>query len=802
MRLGKAAIGIVLAVSVATCNRGSSSRESGLARTAIIESVTATATGTGTQVGDEPIETQDDSASDDPVGGEPGPADAIVALPVTPNSLFVKGTDGGETCAAVSFKVTAQNQPLPTVNVNVTISPSTNVPDSGTLSVAVAQSNAEGIATTTYCSGVSETKVSIVAKVNRLQANSAEITVGRKPLYSLQFLKSDIPIVGAEGEGAPPAAGGEGGTGAAKGAINGTIRLNLFDSGPSDCTKIYFILKQGDQPFAAQTVEFRSQQDFPKGAKLANRDSTGTTATSNATGKKYATYTATSNDQGELVVPVCAGLEIGSILITGYWTGDDKKEYSAQAPVIQINSGLTYYSNMTLTYDPTNAKTLRGAFNNNVKHIQPFWVKLGARGDGDPILDYPVAVISEFGEVVLENGGLPSSAEGTVKFTVEAAHLDNYRPYQKLLFDHPLAQTRCDPVELSKVIENNLEYSKLRMNWRSTVVYMVRGQEAFHDANRNGIYDTGGDGFWDKNQNGFYDSKDVLTYDGGAPGFQIKGEWFIDLPSPFIDVDENGLYESDVDILLGDQYVAPNGKRDADTLIWKYDYLPIYVGTSPIAMLRAEIKKAPNFGDVTDTKGKAWFDLQDSVDLRGGNTTVLFNNPLLSDFYSGSTDSIYANGGVASFYLFAHDICGNPPAGDTKVKIGIENIVEKVGDRAVTGHIYMQAGDNALDPRRRLFSSATGSNEATINFNASEHPAADYGYPFEFYIKIAPCMNICSGKLKTFGTYCSGKSVLISVTVDTDTINRNVTVPQTKTCECLDTEAFDYSTGACFDPTL
>jgi hypothetical protein len=662
--------------------------------------------------------------------------------------------------------------------------------------------------------------LSVVAKVGALQANSQDVTVSKKPTYSFSFVRSDAPVSIVKTEDKEDA------------VKDGVIKLNLLDSGPNDCTKLYFALKQGEQPYVGAEVVFRTQQDYPKGAKLAEKDKSATTEESTTSGKKTATYTATSNAQGELVVPVCAGVDLGTLLVTGSWKGDDLKDYTAQAPVIQINAGLTYFSNMTLTYDSENAKILRGAFNNNVKHVQPFWVKLGARGDGDPVLDYPVTVASEFGEVVIENGGLPTAAEGTVKFTVEAAHLDNYRPYPVHEFSRPLGQTTCAPVELSMVGTNdsaNIKFSDLRMNWRSTIVYMVRGQEAFFDANRNGIYDEGGDGFWDKNQNGVYDGSDVLTFDaGGDNAFDIKSEWFIDLPSPFIDVNENGSFDAkdaanpaskDVDILIGDQFVPPNGKRDADTLIWKHDYLPIYVGTTHVALMRGEIKKAPNFADITDTIGLTWFNKQNSDGLRNGSVTKLYSGTAASDFYitnydwngdnavnSSDLPYAYAAGGQAQYYLFAHDICGNPPPGGSKVEINVEPITEGVGDRAVTGHIYMQAGDNALDPRRRLFRSATGSNEAIVNFNVAEHPSSGYGYPFEFSIRIAPCTNICSGPVTAFGTYCSGKTVKVTALVDGDGITQAVSVPQTRTCRCQTDPAtnaelsFDYSTGACVTP--
>jgi hypothetical protein len=828
--VARVAVLLALAAGASTlaCNRGGGNSGSSSIRPAATSTKSSTGTATATTTTSSSgakIEPPAPAATPSPAAAGDAP-DAITADTLIRTQLYIKDTPGAETCVTAAFKLTAKGQPAADTTVKFSIAPKETATDPGTLTPEEAKTDASGVAETTYCAGTSEMVLSVVAKVGALQANSQDVTVSKKPTYSFSFVKSDASITIAKAEGAAAADGKE------DAVKDGVITLNLLDSGPNDCTKLYFALKQGDQPYVGAEVAFKTQQDYPKGAKLAEKDKAATTEESTTTGKKTATYTATSNAQGELVVPVCSGVDLGTLLVTGYWKGDDLKEYTAQAPVIQINAGLTYFSNMTLTYDTENAKILRGAFNNNVKHVQPFWVKLGARGDGDPVLDYPVAVASEFGEVVLENGGLPTAAEGTVKFTVEAAHLDNYRPYPVHEFSQPLGQTRCDPVKLSMVGTNdtaNVPFSDLRMNWRSTIVYMVRGQEAFFDANRNGVYDEGGDGFWDKNQNGVYDDGDVLTYDaGGDDAFNIKSEWFIDLPSPFIDVNENGSFDAkdptdptseDVDILIGDQFVPPNGKRDADTLIWKHDYLPIYVGTSPVALMRGEIKKAPNFGVLTDTIGKTWFDERDADGLRNGSATRLYTGTARSDFYltnydwNGDTavdnDDLpyaYEAGGEGQYYLFAHDICGNPPPGGSKVAINVEAVTEVVGDRAVTGHIYMQAGDNALDPKRRFFSSSPGTNEAVVNFNVAEHPSSGHGYPFEFSIRIAPCTDICSGPLAVFGTYCSGKNVNVTVTVDNDGITRVVNVPQTRTCRCKNDPAtstemsFDYSTGTCETP--
>lgn len=728
-------------------------------------------------------------------------ADSLTAESLINTSLFVKGT-AGETCVTSGFVLKKGESPLEGQTITFAISPAMAVADHGSLTPLLATTGADGRAETTYCSGESEVTVTLTAKHEALSANSAEIAVTKKPEYSLKFSSASVSVDMPENE---------------EDLSKGVLALNLFDSGPRDCAKLTFTILQNDKPFVGAEVAFTTQQDYPKGAKLANKDATGATTTVAETGKKMGSYTATSAGDGTLIVPVCAGVDLGTLLITGTYTATDDRTYTANAPVININAGFVNFANMSLTYDTADAKILKGFFNtNSVNEKHPFTVKLGARGDGEPILDYPVAVSAEFGKVAVSNGGLPKEGEASVAFTVEAQHLINYRPYPVRSYGSSSAQTQCDPVALA-LESSDVYYKDLAKNWRSTIVYMVRGQESFYDANRNGVYDEGGDGFWDKNQNGIFDGNDVLTYDaGGDNAFSAASEWFIDLPTPFVDANEDGVFDDEVDTLIGDVYQAPNGKRDDDTLIWKYDYLPVWVGTSPIAMLRGVIKHG-NLGDITDTIGTDYFTVQANRGLRSALSSVptkLWGQGIsTTSFYdsdsSGSVSTTEAENGAARYYyFFAHDKCGSPPPGGTKIKLTVQDTAAAgapqeatYGARAITGHIYMQPGDSALEPSSRFLKDAAGSNEATVNFNVTEHGSASASYPVEFKIRVGPCTRQCGGAaVVTNGVACAAATAAIGLSFDADTIWENLPIPAVKTCVC-GTDALFTAAGDCDCPT-
>lgn len=351
-------------------------------------------------------------------GGSSGPSSSevnVIQAQQLSRSTVGTSDSGLDPCLDVSFRALAGDVPVKGASMSFSILPA--VADAGTLTPASVTTDDTGTGVTKYCAGKTEMKVTVVAKVGTLTANSGDITIKATPEYELKFARSDVPVVINEGadEKADP-------------VKNGVIRLNIQDSGPTDCANVVFSLTRKGNPVSNKSIKFRTQTDFPKGAKLAKRPNKGTTEKDTTTNKFFAVYEATSDEKGELTVPVCAGPNLGTVLVSGTLTVDENTSYSAQAPVIAINSGFTNWANMSITYDTVNAKTLRGYFNTNSDHVIKFKIKVNAKSDGDPNFENPVSVVAETGRIEIENGGFPNAA-GEVNFSMQALHMVDYRPY-------------------------------------------------------------------------------------------------------------------------------------------------------------------------------------------------------------------------------------------------------------------------------------------------------------------------------------------------------------------------------------
>lgn len=722
------------------------------------------------------------------------------------SKLFTKSA-AENTC--VTFTVKAENNGKPEADVDVTfvIQATGQIQkDSGTLTPESGRTNASGQLSSVYCSGDAEGEVVILAKAGTISSNSAKIQIGEKPVFSFSYLRADVDPELSSGSEA--------------GSANGAIFLNLLDSGPQDCTQIYFKLTQAGQPLAGEKVTFSTQVDFPKGAKLGKRDESLQTAVDSATGKKYAIYTATSSGAGEFPVPVCAGVSLGTIQISGTFTDPEGISHRASSPVLRITAGLTNHINMSLSFDSMNARTLKAYFNTNSSYQLPVTVQLGARYDGDPLAQYAVSVATEVGKVAIDAGGAPDKGKGSVKLKLQSLHLVDQYPYQVQRYSgYPLAQTRCEPSSLAQWGSaqglGSIDYSSLRRNWRSTMVYSIRGQEHYHDANRNGSYDAGGDGFWDKNQNGIYDSGDTLTFDAGNDGiFDPLGEWFIDLPSPFVDVDEDGIFDATKDILIGDEYQAPSAKRESDALLWKSEYFSVSMGASAYGLQRYRINTA------------AYQTADATVTVSGSNYEVFGVSSIgVSDLWSGGT--VTAGVGSYASVIFAHDLCGNLLPGGTELSMQFVAATSPAwGPRNPLAYYYTQPGDYYLEPARHLIRAggeAGAGAKAVINFNSIDHPAAAQSYPVIGNIEIPACINTCTGAVVASnpGVSCDGwagiarlsvkepqlddqgasTSLFIDVPLSFNSYqgcNCVATATQSAgTCICPGTQTFDAATGTC-----
>jgi hypothetical protein len=710
------------------------------------------------------------------------------AFTVTP-TIFVQST-AENVCLPFKVTVTSDGQPLEGATVAFTVSSlSAGMKDLGEVLSSNTKSNSTGVVEGTYCSGESEGSIVVAAELSGIITNSETIRVTVKPVYKLSYERTDAdPLLG-------PTESLE---------DKDAIYLNLIDSGPQDCTSVYFKLTKANKPVAGTKLTFRSQIDFPAGAKFAKKADSVKTAIDSNTNKKYLSYETFTNGSGEAAVPVCAGVFLGSLDVAANFVDEESRRYEAHAPVVRIVGGLTNWINMSLMFDENNGRTLRAYFNTNSKFELPITANVGSRMDGMPIKQYPMMVAMETGRVTLENGGAIDPETGSVKFKVQALHLvDNY-PYQVYPFDDvTLAQTRCHPQKIAEwgqaTGKANVKYTDIAKNWRSTLVYYTRGQEHYNDANSNGKYDEGGDGFWDRNQNGFYDTEDVLTYDAGNDGkLDRRGEWFIDLPTPFIDVDEDRTFNANIDILIGEKYEAPNGKRDSDTTDWKYEVLPISMGPSPYSLQHYQIKSS----DYTFT--------EDVAALPWGNYNVFGVKGALSasDFWAALNQ--YSNSSTWKFAIYAQDLCGSLLPGGTKLSLWLEQVnfdqnVDITYARFPAINFVSPPEDYYLEPTRRLFkqsnlerSNASEKTEAILNFNAVDHPSREYGYPVMGTVTVPQCSRPCTGAVNPTdpGHFCLGWSGYIRLGITepglgsaldatNTTISTYLELPRINACKCV-----------------
>ncbi|RYZ74311.1 MAG: hypothetical protein EOP09_00605 [Proteobacteria bacterium] len=687
---------------------------------------------------------------------------------------------------------------------SVVSSSATTAEDKGKITPASGVTNAEGELEASYCSGKTEGKVTIVAKAGSVSINSGEISITKKPAYSFVYTGSDTPAAVST-----------------DGSVINALNLNLIDSGPQDCTFLYFKLQRTGQPVVGAPVTFHTQTDFPKGVKLSRRAEPLATDLDPLNGKKMAKFEGVSSTTGEFAVPICTGSSLGSVSVSGSFTDPEEgRKLTAAAPVIRITSGTTSYVNFSLSFDPINARTLRAYYNTNSEYDLPFKVQTGARIDGLAIGDYPVTIATEVGRYTLV-GGYPDVVTGEVPVKFHALHLvDNY-PYQVTKFwrnqtagtIYSAAQTRCDPNEIAQWVRatnagTSIRYSTLKKNWQSTMVYAIRGQEYFNDANRNGVYDVGGNGFWDKNQNGVFDGNDVITYPVGATTFDPSGEWFIDMPTPFVDVDDDLLtqttgYNPSIDMLLGDEYIAPNGKRDSDTVVWKSEVFPISMGASAFSLTN----------DLIRDNGSGGLRQVDEVVAANDPTTVqddlrIFGlNPItLLELWDPGLE---AERGLYNFEFFAQDLCGNLLPGGTKLVMDFETLyTPKYGDRKPTALLFGPQIDAFREPTRHLLNNVDGPN-AEINFNSSDHPSASTGYPVFGRIAVEACSNPCTGHVLAAGFACDAWVGYARLAVGDPKLDQFqhtlrlrslMTVPAVQSCTCSAATGVYFDAGECKCP--
>jgi hypothetical protein len=647
--------------------------------------------------------------------------------------------------------------------------------------------DSEGKAVSRLCAGVERESVIVSASFEGREANTQPITVVAS-IFTFAYLDLEHSALSGfatnASESVSESAEGNVSDGAAAQASEDPILLNILGTG-SDCTVLNFRVTRDGVPQSGYTAAFRTDSDIPPGVKLAGRDEPGTQEEETESGRTYATFTGTSNSSGVFEVPFCSGVVPGSARVFGELSHPDLDEpLNVVSPLIVFNTGAPNWGFLSLTLDAEKSTIANGFFNTNAEQTLSFAARIGAVRNADIDTTRPIGVMTEIGRVNLDNAGLPS-ADGKISFTYEAVNIGGRAPVQ-VNEDYDI---RCNPLNFS----TPTPFAQLAQNWRSKMIYYISGQEYYHDANANGVYDEGGDGFWDKNQNGKYDDGDVLTYDFGNDGFRSDGEWFIDLPTPFVDSNNNGVHDPG-EAVVGGVYAAPNQKWDARTSIWKHIDIPIFMGTSPYALAHSQISS--NYLDVTPAPGLiAYGQYLDRLSPNGqrGFAAYWENTHLWQDAVSEDADE---QGFVRHF--FAQDICGNPLPPNTTISLNlIETTSPSWGQREFSAHIWMQLADVIREPARRLLAEVTGSSSAKFGTDVSDHPAATASYPVEYELSVGECKNTCSGVLKpgfSSERRCPAQTAWFALSAGGDSRTVRIVADSVGDCSlaCKDAPSGDY----------
>lgn len=777
--------------------------------------------------------------------------------------------DSAETTCA-TFSVTAKDSSdtvvgEATVDFKLT-SNSSGTTDLGTLaSASVVTNKSTGVANNVYCpptitSANTQREVTVKVTAGTKVVESDLIVVQKQPVYALNFVKlttQDANAFAFPSSRAPTAT---------------TATLDLLGAGDYDCAYAQFQLLRNGNTFGNLKGVFSLSRNYPTNVKLAVRGSNGQFPSPQSPYTDHATYAVTPASAGIYNLPVCAGTQRGTFTISGYvsytdaLSGATKSAMVTATPTITVGGGLVNYTDMSLAYNTTNARTLIGSFNNDASsQTLNFTLNLGSRVDGAPTSENPVQVYSETGRVTVNSGGVPSTS-GTVSFSLQILHMTSDRPY--LVNDYvtaantaiasyntahssniapvnAIANTTCTVQQLAKSAawtdasapgtSKTIHFRDIARNWYTSIVYAIRGQEAFHDSLGTGVYEyhATNQGFVDRNQNGHFDSayddpatnrsfsdEEIWvngTKESAGTTFDPDGKWFIDMQKPFIDRNDDMAYTKGVDLALEcapDNYdannkcndVNPNGKRDAATTIWKSFTVPVYMGTSQFALTHNAVESSW-YNSSTDVAGVA----QPTAGLLDATLQYFYDNYLAegssftSDFnatggtvtYGGSapfllTDS--TNLGTAAFtnsataqrtavFFYAQSICGTPLPGGSTINVTVSQVgTAPTGSRTLTPKIYMQPGDTLVDSKRVFLTTGTGASangNATVNADVIDHPAAYHSYPVLLHLELPECTRRISTGCPTGQTKldcpAESKSIQVKVTTSLD----NLTVPGT-----------------------
>lgn len=557
--------------------------------------------------------------------------DGSIDLTVSTDKIFVS-TETSNTCSDIIAKFMADGAPAPKILFTVTLEDSLNVLKIE--SPATASSDKDGEAKFKVCSSSSALGDATVV----ITAESAEekkvISVINRPTHTFKYIGSTVTT-----------------------SATADVLLNLFDAG-DDCAKLLFQLKKDEVPLAGVVQKFISEDDFPIGLKLAEKKDEGTTEANEQTGKTYAYYEATSNDSGTFEVPICSGYVNGQVKISSAIVDEWEEEYKAESTPVKIDGGLSTYGNFSVEYPGTNYRVLRVNPDQDTSADLKFKIKLGTLRNDDPVSTEIVSVLAERGKVEVTNGGIPDT-NGEVNFNLSLANLSANRPvsvYSNASYGSNFP-TQCTPISFN---QDKVLYQDLAKNYRISVMYYVKGQEQFFDFNNNKKYDVGGDGYWDKDQNGQFNSTlDEITNDQGADGqINASSEYFYDLPTPFVDANENGIFDSGAgEDASGITYTAPNGAWDGATQIWKSFVVPLFTGVNTSSVKSMYISQTLD-NTLTETfntyANQYWI-------------AYLSSTPVLADFHLFTENLTFTADGTEQAqyqYFFGQGACGGPLPGE------------------------------------------------------------------------------------------------------------------------------------------
>jgi len=166
-----------------------------------------------------------------------------------------------------------------------------------------------------------------------------------------------------------------------------------------------------------------------------------------------------------------------------------------------------------------------------------------------------------------------------------------------------------------------------------TIIAYTTGSEGFVDVNGNGRYDEGIDrlsepGFVDANQNQRWEEGEMITGKG-------------DMSEPFIDGNDDQIFnpgELYIDVNSNGKFDGPDGKFQANTVIWRSSHVLFSTDTAPLVVTPGEFKILNSDSQTFTVYGVS--DIYGNTLVAGTRFLVTTNNGILG----GTTDLTFTDG--------------------------------------------------------------------------------------------------------------------------------------------------------------